>query len=103
MSQEDKLVRIRQKTDTAEGWLASNPILLYGELGIEIDTQLIKIGDGVTPWSGLPYVLADQIMDLVDNKVLGACGLCYIDWINRNADFSIYIGDKNVSIFSLFI
>lgn len=68
MSQEDKLVRIRQKTDTAEGWLASNPILLYGELGIEIDTQLIKIGDGATPWAGLPYVLEDQIMDLVDNK-----------------------------------
>lgn len=68
MSQEDKLVRIRQKTDTAEGWLASNPILLYGELGIEIDTQLIKIGDGVTPWAGLPYVLKDQVMDLVNNK-----------------------------------
>ena len=68
MSQEDKLVRIRQKTDTAEGWLASNPILLYGELGIEIDTQLIKIGDGATPWGGLPYVLKDQIMNLVDNK-----------------------------------
>lgn len=71
MSQEDKLVRIRQKTDTAEGWLASNPILLYGELGIEIDTQLIKIGDGVTPWAGLPYVLKDQVMNLteqVDNK-----------------------------------
>ena len=71
MSQEDKLVRIRQKTDTAEGWLASNPILLYGELGIEIDTQLIKIGDGVTPWAGLPYVLKDQIINLteqVDNK-----------------------------------
>ena len=71
MSQEDKLVRIRQKTDTAEGWLASNPILLYGELGIEIDTQLIKIGDGATPWAGLPYVLKDQIINLteqVDNK-----------------------------------
>lgn len=71
MSQEDKLVRIRQKTDTAEGWLASNPILLYGELGIEIDTQLIKIGDGATPWAGLPYVLKDQVMNLteqVDNK-----------------------------------
>lgn len=71
MSQEDKLVRIRQKTDTAEGWLANNPILLYGELGIEIDTQLIKIGDGATPWAGLPYVLKDQVMNLteqVDNK-----------------------------------
>lgn len=65
MSQEDKLVRIRQKTDTAEGWLVNNPILLYGELGLEIDTQLIKIGDGITPWAGLPYVLAEQI----DNKV----------------------------------
>ena len=71
MSQEDKLVRIRQKSDTAEGWLTNNPILLYGELGLEIDTQLIKIGDGVTPWSGLSYVLKDQIINLteqVDNK-----------------------------------
>jgi RimJ/RimL family protein N-acetyltransferase len=25
-------------------------------------------------------------------KLLGAAGLCYIDWINRTADFSIYIG-----------
>ncbi|MGH7089876.1 MAG: GNAT family N-acetyltransferase [Stellaceae bacterium] len=25
-------------------------------------------------------------------KLLGACGLCYIDWVNRSADFSIYIG-----------
>lgn len=66
MSQEDKLVRIRQKTDTAEGWLASNPILLYGELGIEIDTQSIKIGDGVTPWAGLPYVLKDQVINLTE-------------------------------------
>ena len=71
MSQEDKLVRIRQKSDTAEGWLTNNPILLYGELGLETDTQLIKIGDGVTPWGGLPYVLEDQITNLteqVDNK-----------------------------------
>ena len=27
-----------------------------------------------------------------DNKLLGACGLCYIDWVNGSADFSIYIG-----------
>ena len=71
MSQEDKLVRIRQKSDTADGWLTNNPILLYGELGLEIDTQLIKIGDGATPWAGLSYVLEDQITNLteqVDNK-----------------------------------
>lgn len=38
------------------------------------------------------------IEDLADGKLIGACGLCYIDWINRNADFSIYIGRNNVYI-----
>ena len=31
-------------------------------------------------------------------ELLGACGLCYIDWINKNADFSIYIGKKKLYI-----
>jgi len=39
-----------------------------------------------------------SIIDLNSNKLLGACGLCYIDWINRTADFSLYIGDKDVYI-----
>lgn len=39
-----------------------------------------------------------SIVELETNRLLGACGLCYIDWINRNADFSIYIGDQNVYI-----
>ncbi len=29
---------------------------------------------------------------LSDGALMGACGLCYIDPINRNADFSIYLG-----------
>ena len=32
------------------------------------------------------------IEELGSGRLLGACGLCYIDWVNRNADFSIYIG-----------
>ena len=32
------------------------------------------------------------------NELMGACGLCYIDWINRSADFSIYIGFDNIYI-----
>jgi len=38
------------------------------------------------------------ILDLKTNKLIGACGLCYIDWINRSADFSIYIGHKDIYI-----
>lgn len=33
-----------------------------------------------------------------DDKLLGACGLCYIDQVNRNADFSIYIGKDDLYI-----
>lgn len=31
-------------------------------------------------------------------RLLGACGLCYIDWVNRTADFSIYIGRDGLYI-----
>lgn len=32
------------------------------------------------------------------NELMGACGLCYIDWVNRSADFSIYLGYDNLYI-----
>ncbi|MFO1285630.1 MAG: GNAT family protein [Rubrivivax sp.] len=31
-------------------------------------------------------------------RLLGACGLCYIDWVNRTADFSLYIGADDLYI-----
>jgi RimJ/RimL family protein N-acetyltransferase len=31
---------------------------------------------------------------LEDNKPIGACGLLYINWIIRSADFSFYIGEN---------
>ncbi|MFN7724244.1 MAG: GNAT family N-acetyltransferase [Rubrivivax sp.] len=31
-------------------------------------------------------------------RLLGAAGLCYIDWVNRTADFSIYIGADGLYI-----
>ena len=31
-------------------------------------------------------------------ELMGACGLCYIDWVNRSADFSIYLGYNNLYI-----
>lgn len=34
------------------------------------------------------------IVRLKDNKPIGAAGLLYINWINRSADFSFYIGEE---------
>ena len=38
------------------------------------------------------------IIETDTNRLIGACGLCYIDWMNRSADFSIYIGYKDIYI-----
>jgi len=33
-----------------------------------------------------------------DNELLGCCGFVYINWVNRHADLSLYIGWKEVYI-----
>jgi hypothetical protein len=47
---------------------------------------------------GDPKTRMFAITDLGDGRLLGACGLCFINWIDRNADLSIYIGDGHVYI-----
>jgi hypothetical protein len=36
-------------------WSGVNPVLAQGELGYEIDTNRVKIGDGLTAWTSLEY------------------------------------------------
>lgn len=35
------------------------------------------------------------ICDKQTGELWGCCGLCYINWVQRNADISLYIGYKN--------
>lgn len=49
------------RTSTAADWLASNPILAKGEIGLESDTGIIKRGDGVTSWVSLGAIGGDTI------------------------------------------
>lgn len=61
--------RIQCKIDTAENWKTNNPVLLVGELGVESDTKLIKVGDGTTSWTSLPYL---QYLPLSGGAMTGA-------------------------------
>ena len=45
--------RVRQVTKTEEEWLASDIVLLEGEIGVASDTQVIKVGDGQKKWKDL--------------------------------------------------
>lgn len=50
-------VQIQFRRGTAAQWTSANPTLAEGELGLETDTSLIKIGDGDTPWNSLAYAV----------------------------------------------
>lgn len=49
-------VTLKIRHDLAAAWTLRNPILAQGEYGLEDDTYLLKIGDGVTPWRELRYL-----------------------------------------------
>lgn len=49
-------VTLQIRHDTASNWLTRNPVLAQGEYGLETDTFLLKIGDGVLDWEHLPYL-----------------------------------------------
>ena len=51
------LYQIQFRTDAAANWRAENPVLLHGEMGLEImpdGTRAFKLGDGTTAWNSLP-------------------------------------------------
>jgi hypothetical protein len=49
-------VNIQLRRGTTAEWVASNPTLSEGEVGVETDTKKLKVGDGLTVWSSLPYI-----------------------------------------------
>lgn len=49
-------VTLQIRHDEAADWNIRNPILAQGEYGLETDTFLIKVGDGVTDWAHLRYL-----------------------------------------------
>ena len=49
-------VTLQIRHDEAADWVTRNPVLAQGEYGLETDTFLIKVGDGVTDWRNLRYL-----------------------------------------------
>lgn len=47
--------RVQYRRDTKARWVEVNPVLMEGEVGLEIDTKNIKMGDGVHAWNELEY------------------------------------------------
>jgi hypothetical protein len=50
-------IQIQIRRDTAANWTSANSVLAQGEIGVEIDTNKAKLGDGATAWTALSYWL----------------------------------------------
>lgn len=70
--------RIRIRRDTATNWNNYNPVLGIGEAGYETDSNKLKIGNGLTHWSGLPYLMGSQ--DGINNLRIGDGYYDYLSW-----------------------
>ncbi len=49
-------IQLQLRRGTSTQWLAATGPLLSGEMGYEIDTNRIKIGNGTGPWTSLSYI-----------------------------------------------
>lgn len=50
------MTKIQLRHDTSTRWQGANPILAPGEIGVETDTQKIKVGNGINNYNSLSYV-----------------------------------------------
>lgn len=57
--------RMRQRRATKSQWDTSNYVLADGELGVEKDTGVIKIGNGTTPWTSLPAAFGSTYLPVL--------------------------------------
>jgi hypothetical protein len=93
---------IKLRRDTAANWAAANPVLALAEPGLEIDTNSIKYGNGVTAWNSLPYAsvplnaVSESIVPAQNEAVdLGADGSRFGElYLSGN---SIYLGNVVLS------
>ena len=99
--------RILLRRDNLINWNYNEPVLLSGEAGYVTDTGRLKIGDGQSNWSALPYLnvgLSEVNENIVPNEDRTYdIGSSSLRW--RNGYFStvytdagtIYIGTAQIS------
>jgi len=82
-------INIQLRRGIATEWSTANPTLAIGELGLETDTKLYKVGDGATPWNTLEYGGLNGTFD--GNQILTSSS-------DKSANYTLGPADKNTYI-----
>jgi hypothetical protein len=76
-----------QRRGTAAQWQAANTILGVGEIGFAYDTNVIKAGNGVTPWNSLDSIDGKSAYEIaVDNGYVGTQSAWLLSLIGPKGD-----------------
>lgn len=67
-------IQIQLRRGDAADWTSTNPILAQGEVGVEIDTLKLKVGNGTDNWNTLPYFGSAGTVTSVGALTLGTSG-----------------------------
>lgn len=67
-------IQIQLRRGDAADWTSTNPTLAEGEVGIEIDTSKLKVGNGTDNWNTLPYLVTAGTVTSVGALTLGTSG-----------------------------
>lgn len=57
------MATIRHRRATKSQWTAANPVLGAGEIGYEIDTNKLKVGNGLAAWDTLTYFVDEATLN----------------------------------------
>jgi hypothetical protein len=83
------VTQIQIRRGTAAQWTSTNPTLAAGELGLETDTLLMKVGNGSTVWTSLTYINQYALPVLSQNAQTGTTYTFAIgDASNKLVEFS---------------
>tara|TARA_R110000822_G_scaffold291962_1_gene413938 strand:- start:2158 stop:3330 length:1173 start_codon:yes stop_codon:yes gene_type:complete len=67
-------IQIQLRRGDAADWTSTNPTLAEGEVGVEIDTSKLKVGNGTDNWNTLPYFGSAGTVTSVGALTLGTSG-----------------------------
>ena len=59
-------IKIKIRRGSNANWEASNPVLALGEIAADTTKHLLKVGNGSSVWSVLPYYAVEVVDNLKD-------------------------------------
>lgn len=79
---------IQLRRDSSADWTQVDPILSAGEIGYEDNTGRVKIGDGVTRWTRLPYLFRSTYVVTIHGKT-ASNGVLTVSLGSDDAEFGV--------------